>query len=459
MTFQQFFLIIRARWFVIVAVLCLVSGTTLTVCLLTPKQYTATASILIDMKATDPLYGSMVQALPGYMATQVDIISSDRVAERVVRLLGYDKNPEAVATWREETEGKGTVESYYAAGLKKRLGVKPSKESNVISIEFTHLEPRAAMLMANAFARSYVETTLELKVEPAKEYAGWFGDRTKQLRDTLEKAQAKLSAFQQENGIVATDERLDVENSRLIDLSTQLTGVQAQRSDSSSRKREASERMSASPDVINSPVIQSLRAEVVRQEVKIKEMSEQYGRNHPLYQRAQTELETLKSKLDSEMRQVASSVGSSNSVNVQRESELRAALDAQKKKVLQLRALRDQLQVLQRDVETAQRTYDLVSQRLSQTNLESQTQQTNVVILGPAQEPAVPSSPKTTRSTLLSVFVGLILGVGGAMLLEVRNPRIRSMKELTDVLEIPILAEFSPSRKIRKGVWRRMGLA
>ncbi|MBL3200653.1 chain length determinant protein EpsF, partial [Klebsiella pneumoniae] len=70
------------------------------------------------------------------------------------------------------------------------------------------------------------------------QYASWFAGQSKALREGLEKAQSKLSAFQQESGIVATDERLDIENARLAELSSQYTAIQAQRSDSSSRQAQ-----------------------------------------------------------------------------------------------------------------------------------------------------------------------------------------------------------------------------
>ena len=68
--------------------------------------------------------------------------------------------------------------------------------------------PEFAAAVANAFAHAYMSTTIELKVEPARQYADWFGTQGKELRDRLEKAQAKLSAYQQEHGIVASDERV-----------------------------------------------------------------------------------------------------------------------------------------------------------------------------------------------------------------------------------------------------------
>lgn len=456
MTFQQFILILKARWKIILLIFSVVVGTAVAISLILPKQYSAATSVLVDVKSSDPIYGGLMQAqmLPGYMATQVDIITSDRVSQRVVKMLGFDKSPEAIAQWQDEGQGKGNVVSFFAEALQKKLDVKPSRESSVISIGFSGTDPKFAAAVANAYARAYIDTNLELKVEPAKEFAAWFGERSKQLRDNLEAAQARLSAFQREKGIVATDDRLDVENARYAELSSQLTNVQAQRADSASRQRQASGQMATSPDVINSPVIQSLRADVARQEAKLQEMAGQLGKNHPQYQRTQAELDALKAKLDSEMRQVASSVGTSNTVNQQREAALRAALEAQKLKVLELRALRDEAAVLLKDVENAQRAYDLVGQRLSQTNLESQAQQTNLVVLTPAEPPIKHSGPKIVLNTVLACFLGGLLGVGVALLLELSNRRIRSAEDLVEALGVPVFAVLeteSPARRMRFG--------
>lgn len=455
MTFQQFVLILRARWKVIAITFSIAVGLAIVLSLVLPKRYTATTSVLVDVKSSDPIYGAMMQAqlLPGYMATQVDIITSDRVAQRVVRMIGFDKSPEAIAQWKEDGEGKGTVVSYFADALQRKLDVKPSRESSVVNISFSGTDPKFSAAVANAFAQAYIDTNLELKVEPAKEFASWFGDRSKQLRDKLEAAQTRLSAYQQAKGIVATDDRLDVETARYAELSSQLTAIQAQRADSASRQRQASSRMDTSPDVINSPVIQSLRADVARQEAKLKEMGGQLGQNHPQYQRTQAELDALKSKLDAEMRQVASSVGTSNTVNVQREAELRAALEAQKKKVLELRAERDEVSVLRKDVENAQRAYDLVGARLSQTSLESQTQQTNISVLTPAEPPIMHSSPRLLLNSIVAAFLGGLFGIGIALLQEMKDRRIRSADDLHEALSLPVLAVFE-SAKTPKRVGR-----
>ena len=71
---------------------------------------------------------------------------------------------------------------------------------------------------------------------------------------------------------------------------------------------------------------------------------------------------------------------------------------------------RDELNVLRRDIESAQRAFEIVSQRASQTNIESQTNQTNIAVLNPAIAPPEPSKPRVFLNVLVSVFLGSLLG-------------------------------------------------
>jgi uncharacterized protein involved in exopolysaccharide biosynthesis len=108
---------------------------------------------------------------------------------------------------------------------------------------------------------------------------------------------------------------------------------------------------------------------------------------------------------------------------------------------MEFRSARDQIAVLQRDVDAAQKIYDTVMQRFNQTNLESQTTLTSASLFSPANEPAAPVFPKPLRTMmLLSAFLGLGLGIGAAVLLEMLDPRIRSADHLAAMLQMPVLA-------------------
>ncbi len=464
MSLKQFLFILRARWRVSLYVflgVMLVAG----LVMLFPNQYTATTEVLIDAKSADPINGGAVPAqfLPGYMATQLDVINSPRIARRVVTQLGIPKSPEARRQWLDDTEGKGTIEDYYANLLQKKLEVLPTRDSNVVTINFTNRDAGFATQVANTFAQVYIDTNLELKVEPARQYAQWFDARTLQLRKTLEAAQAKFSAYQRDKGIfIPTQGQLDIENTRLGELSSQLVAVQAQHSESASRQRMASNDMASSPDVINNQVIANLRAAVARAEANLMQVSAQYGKNHPEYLKSQSELDSLRNKLDAEMRQVSSSIGTADAVNRQRETVLRASLEVQKKRVLELTQTKDELSVLQREMENAQRSFDLVSQRLAQTNLESQTQQTNVVVLTTATVPALPSFPRPLLVIAIALALGLILAPAGAFVAELMDQRVRSPEDLAMLVEWPVLASIpwagKPARRRLFGRSRKQKL-
>jgi uncharacterized protein involved in exopolysaccharide biosynthesis len=149
---------------------------------------------------------------------------------------------------------------------------------------------------------------------------------------------------------------------------------------------------------------------------------------------------------------VASSLSTNTQVSMQKEAEIRAALEAQRKRVLDLKKQRDEVSVLQKDMDVTQLDYANISQRLSQTSLESQTRQTNVTVLTPAFEPDEPSRPKVLINIAVAVFLGLMLGVGVAIMMELMDRRIRSAHDLAGI-GIPVLGGLSLQRA-RRSRWR-----
>lgn len=456
MTIQQFFIILWARRrAVLYTFLVTVIGTAV-VNLLLPDEYVATTAVVVDVKSPDPIAGIILPGLiaPGYMATQVDIITSDRVAQRVVRMLKMDQSPAIQERWRKDTEGKGDIVSWFAGLVQKKLDVKPSREGNVINISYSGSDPAFAAALANGFAQAYIETMIELRTDPARQYAQWFDGQLKAQRERLEAAQKALSDYQQKTGIVATDERLDYEMQKLNDLSIQLTKAEADGADSSSKQKSGG--ADTLPEVMQNPVINQLKTNIALAEAKLKDLSGNVGVNHPQYQRATAEVAELKQRLKEETAKVTASVNTAGSISKQRGAELRVSIESQKRKVLELKKRRDEINVLLRDVETAQKAFDAIGQRLTQSDLEAKSIQTNVSVLTPAAQPTKPAKPRVLLNILISVFLGTLLGAGLALLLELGNRCIRSQADLLDAADLPVLAVISsPKQKPGHREWLR----
>ncbi len=446
MTPQQFLLILRARWLIALVTLALVVGATATVSLLKDKQYSATASVVLDVKSPDPVSGMMLAGLmaPGYMATQSDIIKSDRVAKAVVTQLKLDQNPTVRAQWNAATQGRGTPSDWLAGVLQKNLSVKPSRESNVIEIEYKGTDPGFAAAMANAFAKAYIAVNIELRAAPAREYTGFFNEQTVAARERLEKAQKALTDFQQANGITSSDERLDYETAKLNEISSQLTALQAQTTDSQSKRQRGGSDTVA--EVMQNPLVNGLKADIARLEAKLDESGINLGKNHPQILRMESELQTLKNQLVAETRKVTGSIETTYQVGRQREAQLQSAMAMQKERVLALNRQRDQIDVLRREIESAQRMFDQVGMRASQSSLESQNNQTNIAILNPALAPMDPSSPRVRLNLLIAVFAGSLLGTVLALAIELANRRIRSEQDLADRPDLPLLGSLSSAK-------------
>jgi polysaccharide biosynthesis transport protein len=451
MSFGQCLAILKARWKVALLVFLLTVLTSIAVSLLLPKQYTSTASVVVDFKpdpVTAMIYSGM--APPGLIGTQVEVLQSERVARRVIRNLKLADNLQVRDQWLQSTEGVGSIETWLLDGLQKRLEVKPSREASVITVSYKAADPNFAAGVANAYVQAYLETSLALRVDPAKQYSAFFDSRAKEARETLEKAQARVSAFQKAKGIIATDERLDVETARLGELSSQAVMLQALTSEASSRQAQA---RSASADkmqeVLNNPLIGTLKADLSRADARLQELNSRLGSDHPQVLEAKANMASLRSRIDAETQRVTAGVGVSDTIARQRGADVRSALAAQRAQVLRMKAVRDEGSVLVRDVESAQRTFDAVVSRFNQSTLESQTTQSNVSLLTAAEPPLEHSSPKLLLNTVVAVVLGALLAVGGVLLLEFMNRRVRSAQDISFTLGLPLLGTLMSAQRRR----------
>jgi succinoglycan biosynthesis transport protein ExoP len=458
MNLQQLILILKARYKVALFTMLVITGATLAISLLISPRYAATTSIVVDLHTPDPLLGTILAGpAPSYLPTQIDIIRSERTARRAIEILQLDKNSAVREKWMEATEGRGKLETWLAAVLLNNLKAKPQTDSNVINIRYTSADPQFSAAVANAFAKAYMETKIALKAEPAKEYAAWFNEQGKGLRENLEKAQAKLAAYQQKQGIVVTDARLDTEMAKLSELSAQLTAVEAMSTDAKS-KSGAAGAADTLPEVMNSSLIQNLKADISRLEGKIREAGTNLGVNHPQYRQMQAELNALKQSLRTETQRIASSYGTSVDVGSDRAGLLRGLIAAQKQRIFELQTQRDEARVLEAEVAAAQKAYDAVSDQYTKTSLESNTANTNISVLAPAEPPLQPTSPLPVLYTLVAAVVGTFIGIGVAFLLEMFDRRIRTVEDVEVGMGLPVLAVINRQPSGLRRLWGRVNV-
>lgn len=283
MTITQLFVILYARAKIFFAIFIFTVVSALVVISILPKKYTGTTTVVVNYKWADPISGLSLpaQLMPGYMATQVDIITSKNVALKVVEALKLDHSKYFTQEFNKHADAQGDIKDWISNWLIKRLDVAPSRTSNSIYINFKASSPQFAALAADTFATTYIERTIELKVEPAQKAAIYFTKQMKELQQNLQTAQIKLSKYQQDHAIINLDRNLDVENARLNALSTNLVAAQSLAMDANARRLSASRGATDSPDVAANSIIQGLKTQLTAAEVKLSDVSSRYGSGHP----------------------------------------------------------------------------------------------------------------------------------------------------------------------------------
>jgi chain length determinant protein EpsF len=450
MDLNQYLLALKARKKAFVTVLAVTVFTAIVAALLLPKRYDATATVLIDARDEQTMAprGMSPRERAGYIFTQMDLIQSGKVANRVVRELKLTQQPGVREDWERDTGGVGSIDEWTAAQLLEKLKVD-SGASNIITIKYSAGDAAKAAAVANAFAKAYLEVALELRTEPSREAGQWFDEQLKTLRADLTGAQQKLTSYQKAKGVVGVEERMDVEFTRLNELSGELNRQRAAYMDAQTRYKQAQDliaggvSLEAFPEVLSNGYIITVKSALQAAEQRLQEQSEVLGQNHPTYQRTQAEVESLRARLKAESNKVVAGLGNAVQQNAKRVKELEAAMADQQNRILQMRQARVDMAVLTRDLENAQRAYDGALQRAIAVKVDSKVRQTNLAMLTPALAPLKPAFPKVGLISALSVLIGLLLAAGVVYVFEYLDRRVRSRGDLESRLAVPSLGMLS----------------
>lgn len=451
MSFMQLLRILWARKLLFVSICVLTVAAAVTASALLPARYVAEAAVVVDVNGTDPLSektATPLQLQPAYLATQMDVIASHNVALKVVDRLKLLEDADLRLAFADATQGKGAQRDSLADRLLDNLSVRSSNNGNVIYVQYTGTDARRAVEIADAFADSYIQTTLDLKVDPARRQSGWFAEQVNDLRAKLEAAQQKLSEYQSGNGVIGSDDaRLDVENARLEEISNQLVTAQSAMYESTARAQQMSEAASLDragelSDVLKSPLLQNLKTELARAEGKFADVSQRFDRNHPQYQSVAAEVAALQKKVTAEIDNARGTVAREASIARQRVANLQQSLEQQRARILSLQHTQNEYAVLKRDVDNARTAYDAALKRSGETQLESRLDQTNIAILNYAVLPMQPASPRPLLNLILALLLGPLLAAAICTSVEMLSRRVHSPDDLLGSGLGPLLAEI-----------------
>jgi hypothetical protein len=252
----------------------------------------------------------------------------------------------------------------------------------------------------------------------------------------LEQAERNLQKFTKTNELITVENRVAVIPERLSELGLELTKAETRRRELEAVSRwhqeagddpEAAERL---PAVLGNAAYQAVRAQLMRAEQSVLELSKKYGQKHPSMVAARQEVESLERRKAEEVRRVIDAARAEYELALAREEDLRQRLASSRGEAVVAGEQLARYGELKRAVETNRQFYDTLMARAKEESLTQQLQGVQVFTLEPAEVPTEPDGPRAARTVLLGLVLGLVGAIGMAVFVEYLDNTVRTPEDL-----------------------------
>ena len=423
----------RAGLFAAVAgVVCLIA---LALLLGRTPVYTATTQLQINTRKEQVIAGQAVMAAldaeAAVVDTEVEVLKSPELTGQVVDALGLvqdgEFNPRLRRAPLELGLGLGRLRHAAAPdpvaerqqvieAVGRRLSVRRMGLTYSMAVSFTSNDRDKAARIANAFAESYLRAQRTAKFDANSQANAFLGDRLEDLRRQVEAADAAVSRYRIDNGLLSaqgatlTEQEISVYNQ-------QLAGARAQQAEQDARLRTARSQMAAGSDgddvgeALTSPVVQNLRAQRAAISTRVADLSVRYGPLHPDMARARHELADIDAQIQAEIRRVVSNLDAQAQVARQRTASVQSSLEAARGALADNNAASVRLAELEGEAEAARAIYRAFLDRYREVSAQTGVEQADARIVSRATPPTTQSAPNAMLSLALAIVLGLGAGV------------------------------------------------
>jgi succinoglycan biosynthesis transport protein ExoP len=491
----------RRKWLILTLVLIGTLGGTLYGLQRVPL-YTARATVLIEPQRSQVV--DVQAVLSGLTPDQATMLTQSRVLQsrnfqaRVMEDLRLFDDPEFNAALRTETPNplKQAIQAsldrlmallprdwLIAAGLAhepvpvleseaprltregaidtfaSQLEVAADGYSYVLGINFTSPDPEKAAQIANRIAEVYVDDQLKSKLFATDRASIWLNERLDTLKEEVRKAEEAVERYRAQNNLVGTggtggvllnDQELSDLNRELIISRSELAARQA-RLTQARLLRSGGGAVDTLADVMNAPVIMSLRQQeidLLRQEAELKNL---YGARHPRMQQLASEKANLEAKMNAEIGRVTTSLENDVAVAAARVRTIESQLGGMKSRTNENREAEVRLRELERQAQVARQLYESFLTRSKEVDEQHEIVEPDARLISMASPPGSPSTPGTRLFTAAGFAISFVLSALLALLLDRLDKGLRSAREVEAALGLQALALMPRLERLKRG--------
>lgn len=436
--------------------------------LLAVPQFVATSRVLVELQTDgiieeETVSSAAVRDADRFIQTQVDIINSQSLAERVVESEGLADSEEFFAAMgaempREEDLAGAELGPDGIAGQRRRIAIdllranldaRMPLESGIIPINFQSSNRNLSADIANAVAANYVEGNLARKFDSSAYAREFLAQQLAEARDKVEKSERDLNQYSREAGLIrVTDQTesgdrestLSVTNDSLVQLNAAASAAAADRIAAEGRWRNIADRSAMSiPQALQNPAVQDLMAQKARAEAELAEERSRHLDDHPNVQAIQSQIKQIDAQIEEVGNAIKRSVRLEYQSAVDRENTLREQVAEIRSAALNEQDRGVQFNLLRRVAETDRALYNTLLTRFNELSATAGAASNNVSIVDLATPPMAPSSPNLIINLLIALVVGLGAGALYIFLRETLDDVMRSPDDVERKLGLPML--------------------
>jgi tyrosine-protein kinase Etk/Wzc len=321
----------------------------------------------------------------------------------------------------------------------------PRERTNVVDVDFTAADPALAQRVANALVTEFqAANALEAKRQAQRRRA-FVEEQLAQTDSALGAARLALSDFQRREEVYSSQQKFAAQQAGSMELEMRREELDADRRmlqlllarmggpDASSRGLRT---LVSTPSMAGNAVVTQLYGQWVEYEAARDTLttgSWSRAESHPDVQRLNTLIASTRNKLIDAVQSHIASL----------EARVAALDELKARQAAELQALptsgAEEIELAQR-VQTIGRMADQLREEYQKARIAEAVEAGQIDIVDPASAPDQPVGSGKGMKLALGLMLGLMLGSGGAFVLEQLNTSIRRRDELESVLRLPGLA-------------------
>jgi succinoglycan biosynthesis transport protein ExoP len=404
-----------------------------------PRTYEAKVTLMVNYEVNDPVNGGKLPygLLGSYIATQMELIQNPELLTEVVDQLHLTENKDYASGYNPKY---GTLKEWVVHQVSNNLIVYGGQlGSQLIYVAFSAKTPNQATEIANKIAEIYKKQDDERAMIQPVERTARYAQELIELKKNVELAQQKVTDFHKQHYLDGEGKKAGVDVYMLTNLEERLLDAKQQRRLAEAR---VAGDQSASLSVLGSPEIQTLKARLAEQQLKLAKLGSLYTPDHPELLDLKDAIEVTKQSLANAIQKYATSESENYKAASELEQNLQVAVAKQRAKVFANSKLHDEAEKYVLALESAQAVYKRALDGYDQLKFASRRNNSNVSLISHATPPQKASKPKVLRGLIIGVFAAFMLGLGIPLGYELFNRRVRCRDDLERDHGIPVLAEL-----------------